>query len=144
MTTIRLKLLTAGIILAGAVGYLSFAGVRSGWVYFTDVDKFLSDPQLRTQRIRVHGTVSTDNFEMSPARLTASFRLTGKVSELPVVYHGNIPELFGAGKNVVVEGRCDVDGVFQADVLMTKCASKYEPGSPHAADGASPSAEKKP
>jgi cytochrome c-type biogenesis protein CcmE len=44
--------------------------------------------------------------------------------------------MFGPGKNVVVEGRRDPAGVFQADVLMTKCASKYEPGSPHKAEHA--------
>jgi len=132
MTAIRVKLLVAGVILAGAVTYLGFAGVKSGWVYFVDVDKFLADNRYGTQRVRLHGMVAADDFASTPARLTASFRLAGKTGALPVVYHGNIPELFGTGKNVVVEGRCDATGTFQADVLMTKCASKYEPGSPHA------------
>jgi cytochrome c-type biogenesis protein CcmE len=130
---IRTKLIVAGTVLAVAVGYLAFAGAKSGWVYMVEVDRFLADPQFRTQRVRIHGTVGAERFQSSPARLTASFLLQGKdEAALPVVYRGNIPEMFGAGKNVVVEGRCDSAGVFQADVLMTKCASKYEPASPHA------------
>ena len=35
-------------------------------------------------------------------------------------------ELFQAGAEVIVEGQQDAAGVFQADTLLTKCASKYE------------------
>ena len=135
MTRIQVKLLVAGLILTSAIGYLAIAGVKSGWVYFVDVDKFLIDGQYRTQRVRIHGRVQKADFQVSPARLVASFRLAGESGSVPVHYRGNIPEMFGVEKNVVVEGKCDSAGVFQADVLMTKCASKYEPGSPHAEAG---------
>jgi cytochrome c-type biogenesis protein CcmE len=42
-----------------------------------------------------------------------------------VRYRGPVPDLFGAGRQVVVEGTMS-DGVLEADVLLTKCASKYE------------------
>ena len=135
MTRIQVKLLVAGLILTSAIGYLAIAGVKSGWVYFVDVDKFLIDGQYRTQRVRIHGRVQKADFQVSPARLVASFRLGGESGSVPVHYRGNIPEMFGVEKNVVVEGKCDSAGVLQADVLMTKCASKYEPGSPHAEAG---------
>ena len=135
MTRIQVKLLVAGLILASAIGYLGIAGVKSGWVYFIDVDKFLTDGQYRSQRVRIHGKVEKADFQVSPARLLASFRLGGENGSVRVLYRGNIPEMFGVEKNVVVEGKCDSAGVFQADVLMTKCASKYEPGSPHAEAG---------
>jgi cytochrome c-type biogenesis protein CcmE len=57
----------------------------------------------------------------------------GKTRKLTVNYRGSIPDQFAVGRNVVVEGCLDKSGTFQADVLMTKCASKYEPNSPHAA-----------
>ena len=132
MNRIRAKIFVAGIVLAAAVGYLALAGVQSGWVYMVEVDQYLADPQFAKQRVRVHGVVASEGFASSPARLTASFQLRGKSGGMvPVIYRGNIPEMFGPEKNVVVEGRRDPAGVFQADVLMTKCASKYEPGSPH-------------
>jgi cytochrome c-type biogenesis protein CcmE len=128
----RAKIFVAGTVLAVAVAYLGFAGVKSGWVYMVDVEQYLADSQFAKQRVRVHGVVAAEGLISSPARLTASFRLQGRNGgAIPVVYHGNIPEMFGPDKNVVVEGRRDPQGVFQADLLMTKCASKYEPGSPH-------------
>lgn len=131
MTSMRFKLLVAGVILAGAVGYLAFAGVQSGWVYYLPVDQYVADASFHGTRVRLHGTVATDGFAASSGTLAASFQLQGHTRRLPVQYRGVVPDLFKPGGDVVVEGRRDDAGVFQADVLMTKCASKYEPVSPH-------------
>ena len=48
---------------------------------------------------------------------------------LAVVYSGAVPDTFGVGKQPVVEGRFDAaSGVFQADSIIVKCASKAQPG----------------
>ena len=54
---------------------------------------------------------------------------------MPVTYAGVLPDLFKPGGEVVVEGRLDAAGTFKADVLMTKCASKYEMKERMKADG---------
>jgi cytochrome c-type biogenesis protein CcmE len=128
----RLKLFIAGTIFLAAVVYLAVAGVRSGWVYFMDVDQFLADEKFHDQRVRLHGPVGLDDFFVSPGSLTARFQLLGDSGQITVEYAGVIPDMFEAGKDVVVEGRVGEAGVFLADTLMTKCASKYEPVSPHA------------
>jgi cytochrome c-type biogenesis protein CcmE len=136
MKSMRIKLAVAGVVLVGAFAYLAFAGMQKGWVYFVGVDQYLADPQYAQQRVRLHGRVASDGFDASRSGLTAKFNLaspTGGTRMLAVVYRGAIPDLFEAGRDVVIEGKRDATtGVFQADVLMTKCASKYEPGSPHA------------
>jgi cytochrome c-type biogenesis protein CcmE len=45
-----------------------------------------------------------------------------------VLYHGSVPDLFRADRDVVVDGRL-VNGVFVAvpGSLVTKCPSKYAP-----------------
>ncbi|HWP39594.1 MAG TPA: cytochrome c maturation protein CcmE [Tepidisphaeraceae bacterium] len=131
MSAIQKKLLAGGIALVAAVGYLAYAGMKSGWVYFIDVDHFLADPAYHRQRVRLHGKVADEGFVAR--NLDASFVLLGKSSRLNVAYHGVIPDMFQTGRDVVVEGRLDPhSNTFKADVLMTKCAGKYEPGSPHA------------
>ena len=131
MTHIRTKLVVAGIVLVAALAYLATAGIQSGgWVYFMEVDQFVNGDQ-HNARVRLHGKVGDDGFSASSAAQIAQFELTGKAAKLAVVYHGSIPDQFAKGKNVVVEGTLK-DGKFHADVLMTKCASKYEPNSPHA------------
>jgi cytochrome c-type biogenesis protein CcmE len=48
-------------------------------------------------------------------------------ARVPVVYHGSVPDLFKAGRHVVLEGTLR-NGVFVAKPgsLITKCPSKYQ------------------
>ncbi len=122
----RGKYLVGGAIIAGAMGYLGYAGTRSSWVYYVDVDQFLDGGVGPGQRARVHGVVDEQGLEVRRAELSAAFGIKGAQRELRVSYHGAIPDMFQAGRQVVVEGSLDAGGVFRADVLLTKCASKYE------------------
>src|SRR5271165_4580129 len=126
MNKMRIKLAVGACVFLGAITYLAFAGARQAHVYHLTVDQFLSEGQYRTQRVRLCGKVDDKHFTSSPASLSASFVLKGANVQLPVEYHGVIPGLFQAGRDVVVEGQLNVQGVFVADVMMTKCASKYE------------------
>ncbi|MCA9285953.1 MAG: cytochrome c maturation protein CcmE [Phycisphaerales bacterium] len=144
MTHTRVKLLGAGLVIAAATTILAVAGMREGWVYFLPVDQFMASGQHQMQRVRLHGTVGEERFEASRADLNAKFDLKGKTSSIRVEYTGVIPEMFQAGHDVVVEGQCDEAGVFHADTLLTKCASKYESAdgqAPHANPYAAESAE---
>jgi cytochrome c-type biogenesis protein CcmE len=46
-------------------------------------------------------------------------------ASVAVVYRGSVPDLFKVGRDVVLEGELR-RGVFAADVLATKCPSKYK------------------
>ena len=126
MQHMRLKLVIAGVVLVGAVAYLALAGLREGWVYHVEVDKYVQTPDLQQQRVRLVGKVAADDLVSNPGKMSATFTLAGATSSVRVAYHGAVPDLFKAGAEVVVEGRRDAIGTFQADVLMTKCASKYQ------------------
>ncbi len=126
MNHIKAKLAVAGTILSLTVAYLAFAGVRSGWVYYLDVDAFLAGRQYQSQRVRLCGRVADEGMTSEPAALIARFDLLGKSQQLAVVYHGVVPDTFKPGVDLVLEGKLNGDGVFEADVMMTKCASKYQ------------------
>ena len=126
------KVLIAVVVLAAAGTYLGYAA-ESGWVYFLDVDRLL-DQGPAQGRVRVHGVVAR-GAEIEAARLGASFELEGGKRRVLVAYRGPVPELFGEGRQVVVEGELDRGGIFRADVLLTKCASKYEAVGAHPGGG---------
>lgn len=128
MTHARRKLIVAAVLLLAAVSYLAYAGASKGWVYTLAVDKYLTGPEYRHQRTRLCGKVAAAGLVARPALLTATFTLCGKENSIPVAYHGIIPDLFKAGCEVVVEGQETPAGVFESDLMMTKCASKYEQG----------------
>jgi cytochrome c-type biogenesis protein CcmE len=115
------------LVLLSAVGYLAYAGLKDGWVqYHLQVDEYASNAKYHAERVRLCGKVAEEGLVSNPGLLTAKFTLLGESQRVPVVYNGVIPDLFKADCEVVLEGRRDAAGVFQADVMMTKCASKYE------------------
>lgn len=135
MTPIRMKLIAAGLAIVGGAAVLAYSGMRDGWVYFLPVDEFVSHQERWGERVRLHGKVGMENVAIDRAGLSADFVLCGATKTIPVAYTGVVPDMFDAGRDVVVEGHRDERGVFCADTLMTKCASKYESGdgqAPHA------------
>jgi cytochrome c-type biogenesis protein CcmE len=126
MTHMRLKLVVAGVILAGAVAYLAVIGVQKGMVYSLGVDQYLASPEQQTRRVQLCGKVSEDNLKIQRGKLMANFDLKGAKQSIAVAYHGVIPDMLKANCEVIVEGKRDASGTFNADTLITKCASKYE------------------
>ena len=47
---------------------------------------------------------------------------------MPVAYHGQVPDIFRTGVQVVVTGSMGPDGVFHATTLLTKCPSRFTAG----------------
>jgi cytochrome c-type biogenesis protein CcmE len=125
MVSVRMKVILASAAATAAAGLLALAASRGGWVYFLSVDQFMAS-EARVDRVRLHGVVGNDAFEVSPASLLARFDLLGEHSSLRVEYTGVIPDMFRPGHDVVVEGNLGEDGMFRADTLMTKCGSRYE------------------
>jgi cytochrome c-type biogenesis protein CcmE len=121
------KLIAGGVILLLAIGYLAYAGMKEGWTaYHLPVDEYVKDAKYHGQRVRLAGKAAEEGLKSHPGLMKAEFMLLGETEKVAVAYTGVIPDLFKADVEVVVEGRRDASGVFQADVLMTKCASKYK------------------
>lgn len=128
MERARAKFCIAAAALVGAAGYLTASGVRAGWTYSVEVDALNAQEVSERQRTRLHGTVTPGSLNVNRAELRAAFDLSGNTSHVPVEYRGVVPETLSEDRQVFVEGVLK-DGVFHADLVLTKCASKYEPGS---------------
>ena len=108
--------------LIGAVMvYMGVAAARSGWVYSLTVDQFMASSR-QAERVRLTGVVG--NLTLRPSG--ADFSLAGTSASVPVTYGGVVPELLKPGCEAVVEGNLRA-GIFEADTLLTRCASKYDP-----------------
>ena len=76
-------------------------------------------------RLRLGGLVEAGSIVHSADRLSVDFVMIQGDKGLPVHYSGLTPDLFQESVEVIIEGEFR-DGVFTADNLMTKCASRYE------------------
>ena len=127
MKRTTIKFFAAGTIVLAAVGYLAYAGLSDGAVqYHLQVDAFAANPQYHAQRVRLAGRVADEGTVVGAGRLGARFVLEGHAQRVRVDYAGVVPDLFKPGCEVIVEGKLDPAGTFRADLVMTKCASKYE------------------
>ena len=92
--------------------------------------KFLSVQQLfaeeQAERIRLGGLVADESIKLDENNyMSCNFDLQEGEAILRVHFVGVRPDLFKNGAEVIVEG-IYMNGVFEADILQTKCASKYE------------------
>jgi cytochrome c-type biogenesis protein CcmE len=117
-----------GVILA-VVGWLAVSGFEQNKTYYVTVSELVSGKAAR-QRVRVGGVVATGSIERHGGQV--SFRLSQDAASVPVVYVGNdtLPDTFVGGAQAIIEGNYASSGVFQADQIQAKCASKYQAAPP--------------
>jgi len=120
LTVIGLSLISAFWIL-----WSSFNPVNEkALVKFISVREILNSKNI--ERVRIGGVVADSSIIVSPSnRMEVYFNIKEGASILPVKFVGARPDLFKHGAEVIVEGAY-FNGSFNADMLQTKCASRYE------------------
>ncbi|MBI4188790.1 MAG: cytochrome c maturation protein CcmE [Chloroflexi bacterium] len=122
------KFLIGGIIIFLAIGYLGYMGFQSSATYYYTVSELMAQgTQAYDGTLRVKGQVVPGSIEQGTLGKTLKFTIVEGNNSLPVTYQGVVPDTFKAGVDVVVEGRLNSNGTFQASTVMPKCPSKYEP-----------------
>ena len=114
---------------------LSVAAVLATFLLYSSIAGG-GTPSLRPSSLRGHaGNVNLSGRVLKPvagdahgAGLRFRLRDVKGSATVPVVYRGSVPDLFRAGRDIVVEGRLR-NGVFVAvpGTMVTKCPSKYVP-----------------
>ena len=132
----KARFVVAAFLLAGAVGYLMYSGVRQTAVYYLTINEFLAKKEsLANEGIRVAGRVELGSVakKMTPMGEELNFRLGEFKTDgsndgtVPVHFVGIAPDMFKAagGSDVIVEGKYR-DGMIYAQSVLTSCPSKYE------------------
>ncbi len=124
------RFLIGGIIILLALGYLGYTSFAGAATYYYKVSEVLAKgSSVYDVNVKVEGHVAPDSVQRESAGRLIRFTISdiGGGQSLPVVFKGVAPDTFKADSDVVVEGRLGSDGIFQAQTIMTKCPSKYEP-----------------
>lgn len=122
------RFIIGAALIAAAVSYLVYAGIRTTSMYYFDLHEFdARRAEMVGQTLRVKGwvaNVTVDDPRTNELRFDLA-RQDGSAG-VPVAYRGVKPDMFAPGREVVVEGRY-TDGGLAAKQIMTSCPSKYEP-----------------
>ena len=136
----------AGLIML-AIGYLiTTAATNTAEYYLTVNEVGARQVQLRGQMLRVAGRVKAGTISWDPATLTLGFAMVAPPTpdgspvkpvsaaepvQFRVIARGEPkPDMFAAGRDVIVEGRLAAHQTIQARQVLTACPSKYVPKQP--------------
>lgn len=125
-----------GIIVL-SLAWLGWLGARESKTYYHTIAELQTlNGSARTHRMRIGGTVEPGSIRHLSGRV--DFVLQGEGKTLPVSYVGSdpLPDTFVDNSQALVEGHAAPNGIFVAERVQAKCASKYE-ASPNGA-GSSP------
>jgi cytochrome c-type biogenesis protein CcmE len=140
-------------LMAAAIAYLIFFAVRQTAEYYVTVNELRQrQGELTGQMIRVAGRVQPQAIGWNANSLTLSFaiaqpppidsnqsasepQLTSLVASAPVIFRvisrgEPKPDMFAAGRDVIVEGRLGPGNTIEARQVLTSCPSKYVPKDP--------------
>ncbi len=125
------KIVIATVIIVAAVLYLAISGARDNKSYYCTIGELQSmGNKAYSRNLRVAGNVKPGSIQRVGTH--ANFVLLELGKELPVKYDGSEPppDTFKDDAQALAMGHLGRDGVFQANQLQAKCASKYAPAKP--------------
>jgi cytochrome c-type biogenesis protein CcmE len=122
---------------AAVVTYLVWTGVSDTMVYYMTPTELLSridaDPTFRDVGVKVSGRLVPESHEQTPGTMEHRFVVHDIEDEgviFDVVFRNPLPDTFTDSPDmmvdVVLEGRFNAEGVFEATTVLTKCGSRYE------------------
>lgn len=124
----KLKFLAGGVIVTSGVVFLASSGMEESKAYYRTVPelKVMGDRALGT-RVRVAGDVVPGTIVRREEGLV-TFDVEFEGSTLGIEYVGRapLPDTLMDRAQAVAEGYLRADGVFEAESVQAKCASKYE------------------
>ncbi|HET9183855.1 MAG TPA: cytochrome c maturation protein CcmE [Candidatus Angelobacter sp.] len=119
---------TATVIIVLALGYVAYTGIQENKSYYVTLTELHTmGDSAYSKHLRVSGFVKPGTIKQSGTH--ADFVLTENGQVLPVSYKGSEPppDTFKDNSQALAIGNLGRDGVFHANELQAKCASKYAP-----------------
>jgi cytochrome c-type biogenesis protein CcmE len=121
----RLPLLGLALLAAAALAWLAVGAFQESVLYYlTPSEAQDADPE---DRFRLAGMVVDDSLYRDDTGIL-HFEVTDGAVTVSVRFDGQAPDSLSDGAEAVAEGRMTPDGVFEADSVLARCASKFEEG----------------
>ncbi len=123
----RLIFVVAGLALLGLASWLTLSALRDNLVFFYSPSDLYAKGVESGRLLRLGGLVENGSVKREGDGRTIDFSVTDGRKSVPVVYGGDLPDLFREGQGVVVEGRLQANGDFRATAVLAKHDERYMP-----------------
>ncbi|PYS55701.1 MAG: cytochrome c biogenesis protein CcmE [Acidobacteria bacterium] len=129
----QLKFVVGSLVIILTLAYLAFSGYQESKAYYQTVSElYASKETAYEKRLKVAGDVVPGSIQRDGKVInfviSQEDQQTKRLQTLAVQYVGTDapPDTFVDRAQAVVEGKLGQDGVFVANKMQAKCASKYE------------------
>ena len=130
------------VVVLLALGYLAYTGVQESKSYYVTIKELhgMGD-SVYSKRLRVAGNVQPGSIKRTGTKV--EFALVENDQILQVAYSGSEPppDTFKDNAQALAAGHFGRDGVFHANEIQAKCASKYAPQQPGTPANGMPASE---
>ena len=128
--TKRIAAILVGVAALGIATALVLMAFQENLVFFFTPSQVAAHEAPQGRTFRIGGMVEKGSVKREGVEVR--FVVTDTAKSMPVVYRGQLPDLFREGKGVVAQGQLGTDGVFRANEVLAKHDENYMP--PAAAD----------
>jgi len=121
----RLAFIAVGVAALGIATALVLRAFNENLVFFFTPSEVAEQKAPQDRSFRIGGMVVPGSLKREG--VDVRFVVTDTAKTIPVVYRGQLPDLFKEGKGVVAQGRLGADGVFHAREVLAKHDENYMP-----------------
>ena len=120
------RLLAVGLVVAGlaVATTLTLKMFDENMMFFVNVSDVRAGNYPTDRNFRIGGLVLDGSMEREEGSLDVRFIVTDTACDVPVFYHGVLPDMVTEGKGIVAHGRMDGD-TFVADKVLAKHDENY-------------------
>jgi cytochrome c-type biogenesis protein CcmE len=123
----QLKFAVGSVVIVLTLSYLAYSGYQESKTYYQTVPElYAMKDNAYDKRLQVSGDVIAGSIKRDGKIVT--FVIGAEPQTLQVKYVGKdpLPDTLIDRATAMATGRMGRDGVFVADTMLAKCASKYE------------------
>ena len=129
----RIMWIAFGLAALGVATALVLTAFNKNLVFFFSPSDVAENKAPVGRTFRIGGMVEKGSVKREGVEVR--FIITDTARTIPVVYKGQLPDLFREGKGVVAQGQLGPDGVFAAREVLAKHDENYmPPEAQHAVD----------
>lgn len=123
----RIQIIIGGVIVAAILAAIAYKGVETTVAFYTPAEVLVAPDSFRNKTIRIMAMVEPRSTRWDAEAVRLAFKITEDSRQfIPVEFRGVKPDMYREGQGIVVEGRLDPQGTFQATNLLVKHSEEYQ------------------
>lgn len=123
----RIQILLGAVVVLVLLGVIAWQGIDQTVSFYSPAEVLAKPDTFRSKTIRIMALVEPKSTQWDAQAVRLNFKITEDSKNfIPVEFRGVRPDMYREGQGIVVEGKLDPSGTFQASNLLVKHSEEYK------------------